>query len=158
LFAGSKAKADGASSMNVDSVRAYCLSFSRAKETLQWGETLCFKINGKIFATLSLDSVPPSLCFKCTPDRFADLCEQEGIRPAPYVGRYKWVLLERLDALGDEEMKDLIHQSHDMVAPKGRAKVKGEKIKVNINVKSLNHPSTSLRAGSGHKRARRKES
>jgi hypothetical protein len=67
-------------------------------------------------------------------------------------------LLERLDALGDEEMKDLIHQSHDMVAPKGRAKVKGEKIKVNTKVRSLNHPSTSLRAGSGHKRARRKES
>jgi predicted DNA-binding protein (MmcQ/YjbR family) len=142
--------------MNVDSVRAYCLSFSRAKETLQWGETLCFKINGKIFATLSLDSVPPSLCFKCTPQTFADLCEQEGIRPAPYVGRYKWVLLERLDALGDEEIEDLIRQSHDMVAPKARAKVKVKK--VDVKVKSLNHPATSLRAGSGHKRGRRKES
>jgi predicted DNA-binding protein (MmcQ/YjbR family) len=153
--------------MNLDSVRAYCLSFSRAKETLQWGETLCFKINGKIFATLSLDSVPPSLCFKCTPDRFADLCEQEGIRPAPYVGRYKWVMLERLDALGDEEIEDLVRQSHDMVAPKGRAKVKVrkvkikkvkiKKVKINVNAKSLNHPSTSLRAGSGHT-PRRKES
>jgi predicted DNA-binding protein (MmcQ/YjbR family) len=127
--------------MNVDSVRAYCLSFPQAKETLQWGETLCFKISGKIFATLSLDSVPPSLCFKCTPDRFADLCEQEGIRPAPYVGRYKWVLLERLDALGDEEIEDLIRQSHDMVAPKAGAnvkvkKTKVKKVKVKVNGKS----------------------
>jgi predicted DNA-binding protein (MmcQ/YjbR family) len=110
--------------MNVDSVRGYCLSFPQAKETLQWGETLCFKVAGKIFAMLSLASVPPSLCFKCTPERFAELCEQEGIRPAPYVGRYKWVLLERLDVLSDEEIEDLIGQSHELVVPKGKARVK----------------------------------
>lgn len=110
--------------MNVDSVRDYCLSFPRTKETLQWGETLCFKIGGKIFAMLSLAAVPPTLCFKCSPERFADLCEQEGIRPAPYVGRYKWVLLERLDVLGDAEIEDLIQQSHHMVAPKGKTKTK----------------------------------
>jgi len=111
--------------MNVDSVRAYCLSFPQARETLQWGETLCFKVAGKIFAMLSLASVPPSLCFKCTPERFAELCEVEGIRPAPYVGRYKWVLLERLDVLSDEEIGDLISQSHEMVAPKGKSKRRG---------------------------------
>ncbi len=110
--------------MNVDSVRDYCLSFPQAKETLQWGETLCFKVGGKIFAMLSLASVPPSLCFKCKPETFAELCEQDGIKPAPYVGRYKWVLLERLDVLGDEEIEDLIRQSHEMVASKGNAKPK----------------------------------
>jgi predicted DNA-binding protein (MmcQ/YjbR family) len=110
--------------MNVDSVRAYCLFFPQAKETLQWGETLCFKVAGKIFAMLSLAAVPPSLCFKCAPERFAELCEQEGIRPAPYVGRYKWVLLERLDVLGDEEIEDLIRHSYAMVVPRGKMKVK----------------------------------
>jgi len=57
--------------MNVDSVRDYCLSFPQAKETLQWGETVCFKVAGKIFATLSLAAVPPSLCFKCNAERGA---------------------------------------------------------------------------------------
>jgi predicted DNA-binding protein (MmcQ/YjbR family) len=113
--------------MNVDSVRDYCLSFPRAMETLQWGETLCFKVGGKIFAMLSLAPVPPSLCFKCTPETFVELCEQEGIRPAPYVGRYKWVLLERLDVLRDKEIEDLIRQSHEMVAPKGKMKVRNKK-------------------------------
>jgi len=115
--------------MNVDSVRDYCLSFSQAKETLQWGETLCFKTDGKIFAMLSLAAIPPSLCFKCTAEKFAELCEQEGIRPAPYVGRYKWVLLERLDVLGDEEIEDLIRQSHEMVVPRPKSKVKVRKVK-----------------------------
>jgi predicted DNA-binding protein (MmcQ/YjbR family) len=112
--------------MNVDSVRAYCLSFPQASENLQWGEDLCFKVAGKIFAVLSLGSVPQSLCFKCTPEKFAELCEQDGIAPAPYVGRYKWVLLERLDVLSDEELEDLIRQSYEMVVGKSKAKVKGK--------------------------------
>ena len=116
--------------MNVDSVRGYCLSFPQARENLQWGETVCFKVAGKIFATLSLNSVPQSLCFKCTPEKFAELCEQEGIRPAPYVGRYKWVLLERLDVLFDEELEDLIRQSYEMVAGKGKTKAKTKRPKM----------------------------
>ena len=131
--------------MNVDSVRDYCLSFPQAKETLQWGETLCFKVAGKIFALLSLDSVPPSLCFKCTPETFADLCEQEGIRPAPYVGRYKWVLLERLDVLSDEGIEDLIRLSHDMVVSKRKVKIKVKKAK--IGVKNVKPQRTSRKRG-----------
>jgi predicted DNA-binding protein (MmcQ/YjbR family) len=110
--------------MNVDSVRAYCLSFPQASENLQWGEDLCFKVAGKIFAVLSLDSVPPSLCFKCTPEKFAELCERERIRAAPYVGRYKWVLLESLGVLRDAELEALIRQSYEMVTAKTKSKPK----------------------------------
>ena len=106
--------------MNVDSLRAYCLAFPRATENLQWGDDLCFKIAGKIFVMLGLDN--PRLCFKCTPDDFAELVEREDIRPAPYVGRYKWVMLDRLDALADAELKDRIAKSYEMVAAKAPKK------------------------------------
>ncbi|HVO80609.1 MAG TPA: MmcQ/YjbR family DNA-binding protein [Terriglobales bacterium] len=106
--------------MDVDSLRRYCLAFPQATENLQWGDDLCFKVRGKIFAVLSLDSAPQKLCLKCTPEKFAELVEQQGIVPAPYVGRYKWVLLERLDILRDAELEDLIRQSYEMVAAKGR--------------------------------------
>jgi len=104
--------------MHVDFVREYCLSFPQAKESLQWGETLVFKVFGKIFATVSLDSVPPSLCCKCTPERFAELIELEGIVRAPYVGRYHWVLLEGCDVLPRPELMQLISQSYEMVLAK----------------------------------------
>jgi len=107
--------------MNVDEIRAYCLGFSGATENLQWGDDLCFKVGGKIFFMLGLDN--PRLCFKCTPETFAELIEREDIRPAPYVGRYKWVMLDRLDALRADELEDLIRQSYEMVAanaPKSR--------------------------------------
>src|SRR5208282_2454547 len=83
--------------MNVDSIRAYCLAFPEATENLQWGDDLCFRIRGKIFAIVGLDN--PRMCFKCAPETFAELIEREDIRPAPYVGRYKWVMIDRLDAL-----------------------------------------------------------
>jgi predicted DNA-binding protein (MmcQ/YjbR family) len=108
--------------MNVDAIREHCLSFPEATENLQWGADMCFKVRGKIFVVLSLESVPQGMCFKCTPEKFAELCEYEGIIPAPYVGRYKWVMLQRLDVLRDGELKDLIRQSYGMVAAKAKTK------------------------------------
>jgi predicted DNA-binding protein (MmcQ/YjbR family) len=113
--------------MNVDAIREFCLAFPMATENLQWGDDLCFKVGGKIFAVVSLDN--SRLCFKCTPETFAELIEREDVRPAPYVGRYKWVMLDRLDALPNDELDELIRQSYAMVAakaPKLRAQ-KGKK-------------------------------
>jgi predicted DNA-binding protein (MmcQ/YjbR family) len=106
--------------MNVEFIRRFCLSFPHATEKLQWGDDLCFKVGGKIFAAMWLGSVPQRLVFKCTPETFAELVEQDGISPAPYVGRYKWVSLERLDVLPWPELKDLLEQSYGMVAAKAK--------------------------------------
>jgi predicted DNA-binding protein (MmcQ/YjbR family) len=115
--------------MNVDSIRAHCLSFPHAVEKLQWGDALCFKVGkkvgGKIFTIVGLDDL--RVCFKCTPEMFAELIEREDIRPAPYVGRYKWVMLDRLDALRDDELEELIRQSYEMVAAKASGKKSGKK-------------------------------
>lgn len=111
--------------MHVDSIRAYCLSFPQAKEKLQWGDSLCFKVRGKIFAMLGLDN--PRLCFKCSPDKFAELIEREDIRPAPHVGRYKWVMLDRLDAVQDRELRQLIRESYEMVAAKAPGRKSSKK-------------------------------
>lgn len=102
--------------MDVDSIRRYCLAFPRATENLQWGDDLCFKVGGKIFVILGLDN--PRLCFKCTPEDFAGLIEREDIRPAPYVGRYQWVMLDRMEAVRDAELVELIRRSYEMVVAK----------------------------------------
>lgn len=115
--------------MNVDELRRYCLAFPDTTENLQWGDDLCFKIGGKIFFMVGLDN--PRMCFKCTPATFAELIEREDLRPAPYVGRYKWVMADRLDAIGGGELKDLIRQSYEMVAanvPKAKRQKSGLKL------------------------------
>jgi len=111
--------------MKVDAIREFCLAFPGARENLQWGDDLCFKVGGKIFVILGLDH--PRLCFKCTPESFAELTEREDIRPAPYVGRYKWVMLYRLDAVRWDELQELIRTSYEMVAAKAGKRVGKEK-------------------------------
>jgi|SRR5579884_3290435 len=106
--------------MNIDTIRALCLSLPHATENVQWEDELCFKVAGKIFAMVGLASVPQRLVFKCDPETFAELTEREGIVPAPYVGRYKWVMLERMDALSDSEMDQFIRESYAMVVAKAR--------------------------------------
>ena len=92
----------------------------RQQFLLQWGDVLCFKVGTKIFALLNLDAVPPRLMFKCDPEKFAELVEQEDIIPAPHFGRYNWVSFLRLDALPWSDVKELIELSYGMVAAKAK--------------------------------------
>jgi predicted DNA-binding protein (MmcQ/YjbR family) len=111
--------------MDLDSIRNYCLSQPHATEDIQWGSDLLFRISGKIFAGISLDP-PHSLSFKCTPEKFDELIELEGIIPAPYSARNKWVMLERLDALTDRELRSLIENSYRMIFAKLTKKAQAE--------------------------------
>jgi predicted DNA-binding protein (MmcQ/YjbR family) len=111
--------------MNIDSIRSYCLSLPHATEDVQWGNDLLFRISGKIFAGINLDP-PHSLSFKCAPEKFDELIELEGIIPAPYMARNKWVMLEHLDALNATELKRLIKISYEMIFSKLTKKAQAE--------------------------------
>jgi predicted DNA-binding protein (MmcQ/YjbR family) len=130
--------------MNVDSIREFCLAFPQAAEKLQWGDDLCFKVGGKIFAIVGLDN--PRLCFKCAPEIFAELIEREEIHPAPYVGRYKWVMLDRLDAVRWDELRELIRQSYEMVAAKvPKKKSASRRVKPNGHSKKTTTKKTTTK-------------
>jgi predicted DNA-binding protein (MmcQ/YjbR family) len=104
---------------DVEWIRKLCLSFADVTEDMPWAEDLCFKVRGKIFTGLVLsDGRFPRLTLKCAPDTFHELLEIEGISPAPYVGRYKWVTLANSNVLSEDELQNLIRQSYEMVAAK----------------------------------------
>jgi len=105
--------------MDIESVRAYCLSFPHATENVQWGNDLVFKIAGKMFAVTVLEGASKyCLSFKCTEERFAELIEQDGVDPAPYSARYHWVALGTFDALSEKELKALLRNSYELVVNK----------------------------------------
>ena len=101
--------------MDIDAIRKHCLSLPHATENIQWGCDLCFKIDGKLFAVTPLEVAPVRLSFKCTPENFADLCERTGIIPAPYMARAQWVALESLNAIPDDELRELLSESYRLV-------------------------------------------
>jgi predicted DNA-binding protein (MmcQ/YjbR family) len=111
--------------MDIDSLRNYCLSFPHATEDIQWGNDLLFRISGKIFAVMSLEPLH-SFAFKCAPEKFDELIEIEGVAPAPYMARNKWVMMKRLDAIADRELKTLIKNSYEMIFAKLPRKTQAE--------------------------------
>src|ERR1700687_1488612 len=104
--------------MNVDWVRKLCLSFPYATEQITWGSDLTFRVAGKIFAVTVLEPAPVWLSFKCSPDSFAGLTERNGIIPAPYLARARWVALETKDALPPDELASLLRESYNLVVAK----------------------------------------
>ena len=113
--------------MDIEQVHAHCLSFPHVTEVVLWGNDLVFKIGGKMFAVIGLDSASDHcLSFKCTPEKFAELTERKGIVPAPYVTRYHWVALERFSALSEKELKSLLRTAYDLVLAKLPKKVRAD--------------------------------
>ena len=105
--------------MDIEQVQAHCLSFPHVTEVVLWGNDLVFKIGGKMFAVIGLDPASDHcMSFKCTPEKFAELTERNGISPAPYVARYHWVALERFNALSEKELKALLRTAYDLVLAK----------------------------------------
>lgn len=100
---------------SVESVRELCLSFPHATEQVQWGYDLVFKVGGKMFAITPLEPAPVFLTFKATEESFAELTERQGIIPAPYLARAKWVALEHAGAVSPQELASLLRLSYDLV-------------------------------------------
>ena len=116
---------------DVEWIRKLCLSFPDVTEDMPWGDDLCFKVRGKIFTGMVLsDGRFPRVTLKCAPETFHELLEIEGISPAPYVGRYKWVSLANSNVLSASELESLIRQSYELVIVKApKRKVARQKAK-----------------------------
>jgi predicted DNA-binding protein (MmcQ/YjbR family) len=110
--------------MNIEQLRKFCLSFPGATEDIKWGADLCFSVGGKMFCVTGADSADGGMSFKCRPEKFNELIEREGIDPAAYVGRYKWVHVDNPNAITPAELKDLIKTSYQLVFDKLPSKIK----------------------------------
>ena len=110
--------------MNIEQLRKFCLSMPGATEDIKWGSDLCFCVGAKMFCVTGADSLSGGMSIKCTPEKFAELIEREGIDPAAYVGRYKWVRIANLDAVTPDELKALIGKSYQLVFDKLPPKIK----------------------------------
>src|ERR1041384_3430944 len=110
--------------MDIESIRAFCLSLPHTDEKVQWGNDLLFRIGEKMFAVAALEpSHGVLLSFKCTPEKYAELVEQDGIIPAPYMARNHWVGFERFDAVPARELKELLRTAYQLVLEKLPKKV-----------------------------------
>lgn len=77
-----------------------------------------------MFCVADLDETPVSVSFKVKDEEFEELSNSSGFKPAPYVARYKWVLLEDISLLKKSELEAYIRQSYELVKGKLPAKIR----------------------------------
>ena len=101
--------------MNLESIRAHCLSLPHVTESVQWGDNLVFKVGGKMFLLANLEPAEFAMSLKVGREEFFTLQEIEGIEPAPYLARAQWLALREFHTLRDAEMEELIRTAHRIV-------------------------------------------
>jgi predicted DNA-binding protein (MmcQ/YjbR family) len=112
--------------MDIEWVRQHCLSLPYTTEQIQWGNDLLFKVGGKMFAGMPLEPARVWLSLKADPEEFAELIENQGVIPAPYMARAKWIAMENERALPRNEVLRLVSKSYELVFAKLTKKLQAE--------------------------------
>ena len=112
MTATSSSKRDAA-----DPLFELCRALPGVTEDVKWGDNLVFSVGGKMFAVFDLPDGEP-FSFKVDPEAFSLLTQQPGIEPAPYLAKHSWVSVSTRDKMPLDAVKDLLRESHAMVARK----------------------------------------
>lgn len=106
--------------MNVEEIRDYALSLTDAEESMPFGpDNLVFKIKGKIFLLLSLDSDPLRFNVKCDPDKGIQLRDEYlSVLPGYHMNKRHWNTILVNGELSNDFLKDCIHESFLLVQKK----------------------------------------
>lgn len=108
--------------MDLESLRNYCISLPSVTEEVKWKTNLCFMVSGKIFCIAGFDS-PFQASLKVGEEEFEELSAREGIIPAPYLARYKWILVKDSNAFDQKEWERYISQSYELVKAKIKKRI-----------------------------------
>jgi len=83
-------------------------------------------VGEKMFVVTAPDEVPVSASFKTSSELFDQLITKEGIIPAPYMARNKWVRIDDIRRLSDKEWKQYADIAYELIFEKLPAKLKKE--------------------------------
>lgn len=101
--------------MNVTAVKELCSRYPGATSTLYGppSNVLVYYAGGRKFAYFKT-SEPEQWRFSiCTsPERFLELTDIPGIKPARYMARFRWVTIVDVGTLPDDYLRELIEWSY----------------------------------------------
>jgi len=117
--------------MDAELAREFLLGLPHVEETQQWGHNLVFwvgdkAVGGKMFALVDLDGDGQGvISYLAGPERFHELVERDGLKPAPHMARIFWVAADRWDAWRNAEWEDELRAAHAMTLAKLTKKTLG---------------------------------
>jgi predicted DNA-binding protein (MmcQ/YjbR family) len=102
----------------LDRMRAIALALPEATEELTWETSINFRVRNKIFL---FPGSGDQVMVKAEREELPALLADPRFRPAPYLARGGWVVLDIGDAgepVDWDEVTELIHTSYCLIAPK----------------------------------------
>ncbi len=109
--------------MGLQRTREYLLSLPRVEETLQWDLFVYWvgdkAVGGKMFAMVEPEPGEAQVVSFAVPsERFHELLETDGVRPAPYLARAHWVAVADWRVFAERELHPHLLQAYERVEAK----------------------------------------
>lgn len=103
--------------MNIETVREYCLTKPNVIETLPFGpDVIVFKVSGKMFLLLPLNSDQLQFNVKCNPDSAIELREQyDCVQPGYHMNKQHWNTIIVDGTVSTKILKEWIDHSYDLI-------------------------------------------
>lgn len=93
---------------------------------VKWEHHICMSVGGKMYIILSPDLNPINASVKVSDDKFDDFLEKEGVRVAPYLGRYKWIEVDDISRFSVCDWETILKEAYHLVSEKLSKKIRKE--------------------------------
>jgi predicted DNA-binding protein (MmcQ/YjbR family) len=110
--------------MTIEALEQICDQFPYVTKDIKWETHLCFNVGGKMFMITSPDEYPPTAAFKVSEEEFEEIASKDGFKPAPHLGRYKWIHVDDISRLSVKQWQHYTGQSYNLVYAKLAPKAK----------------------------------
>lgn len=115
--------------MNIEQLKQFCIELPGANEELKKepANLLSYKVSDKKYAYFKT-SEPEKWRFslRVSPERFLELTDQQGIKPARYMHRFHWVTIVNVESINEEYLKELVLWSYNKAKSSLSKKVQAE--------------------------------
>ena len=123
--------------MNIEAIRNYCLEKPTVEEGMPFGETVVvFKVEGKMFLLLPVDSERVQFNVKCDPEKAVELrANYPCVHPGFHMSKTHWNTIYVDGSVPDQLILEWIDDSYNLI--KAGIKKKVKKIVAKKNKKKI---------------------
>lgn len=110
--------------MDIESIREFCLNLEGTEESLPFGpDVVVFKVNGKIYLLLPLDTDDVQFNVKCDPELAIQLREEyPAVQPGYHMNKKHWNTVHADGSVSNATLKEWIQHSYNLISKSKKKK------------------------------------
>jgi predicted DNA-binding protein (MmcQ/YjbR family) len=104
--------------MDIEQLRDYCLTKPGAEETTPFGpDNIVYKVKGKMFLLVPLETQPLQFNAKCDPEKAIELREEYAcVLPGYHMNKKHWNTIIVDGTLSSQQLKEMVDESYLLVS------------------------------------------